>query len=207
MTRAADEALLIIDVQNDFCTGGALEVPGGEAVVPIINALQDRFALVVATQDWHPADHHSFAVHHQDKEPFSVTELHYGQQVLWPEHCVQGTRGAAFHADLKTDDCDLIIRKGHRTEIDSYSAFYENDHTTPTGLAGYLSERGVKAVTLVGLATDFCVCYSALDAVRLGLKATVVEDACRAIDLEDSLAAARKQMLEAGVTLTQSDRI
>ncbi len=202
--HAANEALLIIDVQNDFCSGGALAVPDGEAVVPLINDLQSRFTIVVATQDWHPAGHHSFAADHPGKEPFSTIEMPYGEQVLWPTHCVQGTLGAAFQEGLQTDAVDLIVRKGHRPEIDSYSAFFENDRKTPTGLAGYLRDRGVEAVTLAGLATDFCVCYSALDAARLGFAVTVVEDACRAIDLEGSLAAARRQMTEAGVRLTTS---
>lgn len=199
-----DEALLIIDVQNDFCSGGALAVENGEAVVPLINSLQQHFAIVIATQDWHPEEHHSFHANHDDKAPFSTVDLHYGSQVLWPTHCVQDSEGAAFHADLNTDRCDMIIRKGFRPEIDSYSAFFENDRTTPTGLAGYLRERGVTALTLAGLATDFCVCYSALDAIKLGFEVRVLEDTCRAIDLEGSLAEARRQMREAGVVLNQS---
>ncbi len=202
--RANGEAFIIIDVQNDFCTGGALEVPGGESVVPVINALQERYDMVVATQDWHPPHHHSFAVNHVGKEQFSTTQMHYGEQVLWPEHCVQGTEGAAFHKDLATERLELILRKGHRAEIDSYSAFFENDRRTATGLAGYLMERGVRSVALAGLATDFCVCYSALDAIHLGFSVTLYEDASRGIDLVGSLAAARQRMLEAGVTITQS---
>ncbi len=201
---SANEALLIIDVQNDFCPGGALAVPEGDAVVPLVNALIDRFSVKVLTQDWHPQDHHSFAGNHQDMEPFSTTQLHYGTQVLWPHHCVQGTSGAAFHADLRVDNCDMVMRKGFRAEIDSYSAFFENDQKTPTGLAGYLRERGVDAVTLVGLATDFCVRYSALDAVKLGFQVRVLEEACRAIDLEGSLDQAIREMQDAGVVLSQS---
>ncbi len=200
---AQDEALLIIDVQNDFCSAGALAVEEGEAVVPVINALQERFAVIVATQDWHPDEHHSFAANHQGKAPFSTHDLFYGTQVLWPSHCVQGSEGAAFHADLVTERCDLIIRKGFRPEIDSYSAFFENDHATPTGLAGYLRERGITGLSLAGLATDYCVCYSALDAVQLGFKVRVLEAACRAIDLDGSLAEARRQMQAAGVDLVQ----
>ncbi len=200
----ANEALLIIDVQNDFCPGGALEVHDGDTVVPLINGLIDRFSVRVVTQDWHPEGHHSFAGNHDAKEPFSTTELSYGTQVLWPHHCVQGTPGAAFHDDLRVDNCDMVLRKGFRPEIDSYSAFFENDHKTPTGLAGYLRERGVEAVTLVGLATDFCVRYSAVDAVTLGFQVRVLEEACRAIDLEGSLAEALTEMSEAGVVLSQS---
>lgn len=193
----SDPALIIIDVQNDFCPGGALEVADGDAVVPVINRLQDRFATRVLTQDWHPPRHLSFASQH-DAAPFSVTEAPYGPQVLWPDHCVQGTPGAAFHADLRAD-ADLIVRKGFRREVDSYSAFFENDHATPTGLAGYLRERGVSELVMAGLATDFCVRFSAVDAAKLGFAVTVVEDACRAIDLDGSLAAALAEMDAHGV--------
>ena len=197
------EALLIIDVQNDFCPGGALAVEDGDAVPPIINALQDRFETRILTQDWHPADHSSFAENHEGAEPFSMIEMPYGPQVLWPAHCVQGSDGAEFHAELRTD-ADMIVRKGFRREIDSYSAFFENDRETPTGLSGYLRERGIGALTLCGLATDFCVRFSAVDAAKLGFDVTVVEDACRAIDLDGSLAAAWAEMAEHGVRRIQS---
>lgn len=192
-------ALLVIDVQNDFCPGGALAVAGGDEIVDGINALMTDFDAVILTQDWHPAGHSSFASSHQ-AEPFSLTDMPYGPQVLWPDHCVQGTDGAAFHNDLRTD-ADLIIRKGHNPDIDSYSAFFENDKTTPTGLDGYLKTRGVTAVTLVGLATDYCVAYSALDAAKLSFDVTVRLDLCRAIDMDGSLAAALDQMRAAGVSL------
>ncbi|MFP1632582.1 bifunctional nicotinamidase/pyrazinamidase [Zhengella sp. ZM62] len=202
-----DTALLMIDIQNDFCPGGALAVGDGDAVVPVVNALQDRFGVRVLTQDWHPADHASFAANHEGKEPFSMTTMPYGPQVLWPVHCVQGSEGAAFHSDLKTDTADLIIRKGFRAAIDSYSAFYENDKTTRTGLSGYLRDRGVSHVVLTGLATDFCVYYSAIDAVRDGFSATLVTDACRAIDMDGSLAAAMDDMRAKGVRITNSGEL
>lgn len=194
-------ALIVIDVQNDFCPGGRLAVADGDAVVPIANAMMDDFAAVVLTQDWHPANHASFAANHPGAEAFSLIEMPYGPQVLWPVHCVIGTEGAAFHPGLRTDPADLVIRKGFRPGIDSYSAFFENDRTTPTGLEGYLRNRGITEVTLVGLATDFCVNYSALDAARLGFGVTVAMQACRAIDLNGSLDAARKGMRAAGVRL------
>ena len=201
-----DDLLLVIDVQNDFCSGGALAVPEGEAVVPVINGLAGRFGHVVLTQDWHPAGHGSFASSHPGRRPFETTELDYGIQVLWPDHCVQGTPGSAFHADLALPQAELVLRKGFRPAIDSYSAFFENDQTTPTGLGGYLRERGLGRVFLCGLATDFCVQFSALDARRLGFEALLIEDACRAIDLEGSLAAARAKMAEAGVvTVTAAE--
>ena len=199
--RPANEAILVIDVQNDFCPGGALAVAGGDEIVAPINALVPEFPVRVFTQDWHPANHLSFASQHEGAAPMSLTEMPYGPQVLWPDHCVQGSEGAAFHADLATNPADLVIRKGFRREIDSYSAFFENDHVTPTGLDGYLKSRGVEAVTLVGLATDFCVNYSAIDAAKLGFKVTVIESLCRAIDFDGSLEAARDGMREAGVTL------
>jgi nicotinamidase/pyrazinamidase len=198
------DALIVVDVQNDFCPGGALAVPEGDAVVPVVNRLQDRFETVVLTQDWHPDEHRSFASFH-DAEPFSTTELHYGTQVLWHDHCVQGTRGAEFHPCLDTTQAQLILRKGFRHHIDSYSAFFENDRRTTTGLAGYLRERGIGAVTLAGLATDFCVAYSALDAVGLGFRVRVVEDACRAIDLEGSLARMLAEMRGVGVEIVRSE--
>lgn len=199
--RAPTQALIVIDVQNDFCPGGALAVAGGDQIIARINRLMTEFATVVLTQDWHPGDHASFAANHPGAQPFSLTQMPYGPQVLWPVHCVQGTKGAAFHADLQTDLGQMIIRKGFRPQIDSYSAFFENDQTTPTGLEGYLRTRGVSAVTLVGLATDYCVAYSALDAARLGFQATVLQDACRAIDMNGSLADATAQMQAAGVIL------
>lgn len=195
------DAMIVIDVQNDFCPGGALAVDGGDAIIPQINATLGDFGVRVLTQDWHPADHMSFAANHPGAAPFSLTQMPYGPQVLWPVHCVQGSGGAAFHNDLRTDPADLVIRKGFRAAIDSYSAFFENDHATPTGLDGYLRARGVSAVTLVGLATDYCVAYSALDAARLGYGVTVRLTACRAIDLNGSLATALDQMRGAGVAL------
>ncbi|KIC45084.1 nicotinamidase [Ruegeria sp. ANG-S4] len=193
-------ALLVIDVQNDFCPGGALAVPGGDEVVAPINTMMEEFDGVILTQDWHPAEHLSFASAHGGMSPFEMVEMPYGPQVLWPDHCVQGSRGAAFHPNLRTDG-DLILRKGFRGAIDSYSAFFENDQTTPTGLKGYLDTRGIKALTLVGLATDFCVHYSAVDAARLGFDVTVRTDACRAIDMDGSLASAQQAMKDAGVIL------
>lgn len=192
--------LLVIDVQNDFCPGGALAVPGGNEVVPRINAMMGKFDAVILTQDWHPAGHSSFATAHPGQAPFGVVEMAYGTQVLWPDHCVQGSDGAAFHPDLRTDG-DLIIRKGFRRAIDSYSAFFENDRETPTGLEGYLRTRGIERLTMVGLAFDFCVNYSALDAARLGFTVAVDVPATRAIDLDGSEAAARAAMSGAGVTL------
>lgn len=195
----ADTALIVIDVQNDFCTGGALAVPDGEAVVPLINAMLPDYGACILTQDWHPAGHSSFASQHAGKEPFGTVEMSYGTQVLWPDHCVQGTQGAEFHADLQTDAANMIIRKGFRRDIDSYSAFFENDRTTPTGLTGYLRTINVQKVTLAGLATDFCVAYSALDAARQGFDVTVDLRACRAIDLEGSLEYALSQMAQNSV--------
>jgi nicotinamidase/pyrazinamidase len=195
----SDEVLLVIDVQNDFCPGGALAVAGGDEVVPVINAMMDRFAQVVLTQDWHPGGHSSFASSHPGAAPFATIAMPYGEQTLWPDHCVQGTPGALFHPKLRTDRAELVIRKGFRSPIDSYSAFHENDRRTPTGLAGYLRERGLARIVMVGLATDFCVHYSAIDARRLGFDVTLVESACRAIDLNGSLGAARQAMQAAGV--------
>ncbi len=206
LERARD-ALLVIDVQRDFCTGGALAVEGGEAVVPVINRLAARFDGVVFTQDWHPTGHASFASSHPGCSPYEAIELAYGSQTLWPDHCVQGTPGADFHADLRTESAHLVIRKGFRPAIDSYSAFFENDRTTPTGLAGYLRERGFARVFLCGLATDYCVAYSALDARRQGFDAVVLLDACRAIDLQGSLDTALAAMREAGVVLARSDDV
>jgi len=193
-------ALLVIDVQNDFCPNGALAVPEGDVIVPGINLLMADFDAVILTQDWHPAGHSSFASSH-DAAPMSMTEMPYGPQVLWPDHCIQGSVGAAFHTDLTVDRADLIIRKGFNPAIDSYSAFFENDKTTPTGLEGYLRTRGIDQLTLVGLATDFCVNFSAVDAARLGFDTRVRMDLCRAIDLDGSLAAATTGMKDAGVAL------
>ena len=194
-------ALIAIDIQNDFCPGGALAVTSGDGVVPRVNALMAGFAVTILTQDWHPAGHSSFATSHPGAAPFSVTKMPYGPQVLWPDHCVIGSEGAGFHPDLNTDSADMILRKGFNPAIDSYSAFFENDHRTPTGLEGYLRSRGIAALTLAGLATDFCVAYSALDAARLGFQVTVQTDACRAIDLDGSLAKAMADMRAAGVAL------
>ena len=193
------QALIVIDVQNDFCPGGALAVPEGDQIVPGINALMAEYPVVILTQDWHPAGHSSFASSHEGKAPYDMTQMPYGPQVLWPDHCIQGSIGAQFHADLTTDRADLIIRKGFNPAIDSYSAFFENDHSTPTGLEGYLKTRGITDLTMVGLATDFCVNFSAVDAAKLGFSVTVRSDLCRAIDLDGSLAAARTGMQEAGV--------
>lgn len=194
-------ALIVIDVQNDFCPGGALAVPAGDEVVPQINAMMADFDTVILTQDWHPRDHSSFADNHPGAAPYLVIQLDYGPQVLWPRHCVQGSAGAAFHPGLDLDRADLILRKGYRAAIDSYSAFFENDQITPTGLHGYLTERGITRLTLVGLAHDFCVAFSAIDAAKLGYDTQVIEDACRAIDLNGSLAQARERMWQAGVAL------
>ena len=198
------DALVVIDVQNDFCPGGALAVADGDAVVPACNALIRRFEHVVLTQDWHPPGHRSFASAHPGRSPFETIELDYGAQTLWPDHCVQGTAGAALHAGLDATRAELLVRKGFRPAIDSYSAFYENDRASPTGLAGYLRERGFMRVFLCGLATDYCVAWSALDARRLHFDAVVVLDACRAIDLGGSLERALASMRAAGVSLAQS---
>ncbi len=202
-----DTALVIIDVQVDFCPGGALAVNDGDAVVPVVNRLADRFSTVVLTQDWHPPGHSSFASAHAGAAPFSMAEMPYGPQVLWPDHCVQGTPGAAFHPDLEVTRAQMIVRKGFRPGIDSYSAFFENDRATATGLAGYLSDRGLRHIVLCGLATDFCVAYSAMDGRKVGLAVTLVEDACRAIDLDGSLDAAMSDMRGAGVTLATAETL
>jgi len=193
-------ALIVIDVQNDFCPGGALAVPEGDQIVPGINALMDDFDIVVLTQDWHPVGHSSFASSHDGKAPYELIEMPYGPQVLWPDHCVQGSTGSDLHTDLNVDRANVIIRKGTNPAIDSYSAFFENDQKTPTGLEGYLKTLGVTEITMVGLATDFCVQFSALDAARLGFKVTVREDLCRAINLDGSLAAAQNAMDTAGIS-------
>lgn len=207
MPLSPSGALVVIDVQNDFCPGGALAVQDGDAVVPLINRVARAFPVRVYTQDWHSPDHKSFAASHPGAADFSLAQMPYGPQVLWPVHCVQGTPGAAFHPRLVTDHADLVLRKGFRPHVDSYSAFFENDRTTPTGLAGYLRDRGVGEVWLAGLATDFCVAYSALDALRLGFRVTLLEDACRGIDLDGSHAAAMAEMGSAGVALARTDGI
>ncbi len=201
------DCLVVIDVQNDFVPGGALAVPDGDAVVPVINALLARFPHAVATQDWHPADHRSFASAHPGRQPFETVGLPYGDQVLWPDHCVQGTFGAEFHPDLETQPLELVVRKGFRPEIDSYSAFAENDRRTKTGLAGFLRERGFQRLFFAGLATDFCVGWSVLDARAEGFEAVLIEDACRAIDLEGSLDAAMERMRTAGAHIAQASQI
>lgn len=199
--RDAADALIIIDVQNDFCPGGALAVAEGDQIIPALNALSAEFQTVVLTQDWHPADHLSFADTHPGAAPFSQIDMPYGPQTLWPAHCVQGSAGAEFHQSLDTRPAQLIVRKGFRAAIDSYSAFFENDRSTGTGLEGWLRARGVTRLTLAGLATDFCVAYSALDARRLGFEVTVRLDASRGIDLGGSVAAMTEQMRAAGVVL------
>ena len=199
--RDNKEALIVIDVQNDFCPGGALEVAQGDQIVAPINALMEEFAAVVLTQDWHPADHLSFASQHPDHAPMSLIDMPYGPQVLWPDHCIIGSNGSAFHPGLALNRADMIIRKGFRRSIDSYSAFFENDHETATGLAGYLRERGIERLTMVGLATDFCVNFSAVDAAKLGFDVSVDTALCRAIDFDGSLAKATDGMKAAGVSL------
>lgn len=196
---ANDTVLVVTDVQNDFCPGGALAVERGDEILPRVNELIRAHDHVVLTQDWHPADHASFASQHANRSPFETIEFPYGPQTLWPDHCVQGSPGADLHSGLAWTKAELIIRKGFRRPIDSYSAFFENDHKTPTGLGGYLRERGIEHVVLAGLATDFCVGFSALDARKLGFKVTVVESACRAIDLQGSLARMKEAWRKAGV--------
>jgi nicotinamidase/pyrazinamidase len=195
------DVLIVIDVQNDFCTGGALAVPGGEKVVPAINRVAQKFANVVLTQDWHPRDHISFASNHAHKRPFDKIKLDDGSQVLWPDHCVQGTAGAEFHRDLQLTQASLVVRKGFHRHIDSYSALFENDHKTPTGLLGYLRERELKTVFMAGLALDFCVRFSAEDARKAGLEVAVIEEACRGIDLEGSMAATHHSFKSLGIAV------
>lgn len=201
------DLLLVVDVQNDFCPGGKLAVPRGDEVVTVINRLATRFAHVVLTQDWHPKGHSSFASSHPGKQPYDTIEVSYGQQVLWPDHCVQGTPGAAFRDDLDIPHAELVLRKGYHRAIDSYSAFFENDRTTRTGLTGYLRERGLKRVLLAGLAFDFCVRYSAEDAHREGFETVVVEDACRGIDIGGSMAATRDILGELAVPCVLANTI
>ena len=207
MEITAQDVLLVIDVQNDFCPGGSLAVADWDAVLGPIRRIAPRFEHIVLTQDWHPAGHSSFASAHPGKIPFETIEVNYGMQTLWPDHCVQGSQGAEFHADLHLTHAELILRKGFRAQIDSYSAFFENDRETPTGLGGYLEERGLTRVFLVGLAYDFCVGYSALDARRLGLEAVILGNACRAIDLGGSVARIEKEFDLAGVRVVKSDEV
>jgi nicotinamidase/pyrazinamidase len=201
------DVLLVVDVQNDFCPGGALAVADGDAVIDPIHNLAVKFDHIMLTQDWHTPGHSSFASAHAGRKPFEQIEMNYGMQTLWPDHCVQGTRGAEFHAALKLTKAELILRKGFRREIDSYSAFFENDRTTATGLAGYLRERGLRRVFLAGLAYDFCVGYSALDARRLGFEAIVLKDACRAIDLDGSVKKIEAEFAQAGIVLLESSSV
>ncbi|HLR25008.1 MAG TPA: bifunctional nicotinamidase/pyrazinamidase [Fodinibius sp.] len=200
-------ALLVVDVQNDFCPNGALGVPGGDQIVPVVNKLADRFGIVILTQDWHPSAHSSFASSHSAKEAYETIDMPYGTQVLWPDHCVQDSKGSDFHPDLLTSKSQLIIRKGFRKDIDSYSAFFENDNTTPTGLTGYLRDRRVNTLYVVGLATDFCVRWSVLDGMKEGFEMHVVEDAVKGIDLDGSVEEAWKEMLDAGAQKTSSEKL
>lgn len=201
------DVLLVVDIQHDFCPEGALAVPRGDEVVPVVNRLARQFRHVVLTQDWHPVDHQSFASHHPGRKPFDVIEVAYGPQILWPDHCVQGTPGAEFRTDLDIPHAQLVIRKGFRREVDSYSAFLENDHQTPTGLAGYLRERGLGRVFIAGLAFDFCVRYSAEDAQSHGFEAIAVDDACRGIDVDGSVDETRRQFAERGIAVIDSGQV
>jgi nicotinamidase/pyrazinamidase len=201
------DVLLVIDVQNDFCDGGALAVPGGQEVVPVIHRIASLFEHVVMTQDWHPQDHHSFASNHPGRVPFETIETVHGPQVLWPDHCVQGSMGADFLPHLHPDHAELILRKGFRKDIDSYSAFRENDRISRTGLTGYLRERGLGRIFLAGLAYDFCVRHSAIDSMQAGFETYVVEDACRAINIRDSVAATNHVFSEAGVRRVSSEML
>ena len=207
MTISSNNILIVIDVQNDFCPGGALGVTGGDDIVAVINGLSQKFRHLVLTQDWHPPGHSSFASSHAGKDPFGTVELSYGTQTLWPDHCIAGSPGARFHDALDTTGADLIIRKGFRPAIDSYSAFFENDRTTSTGLTGYLRERGFERLFMCGLATDYCVGYSALDGRRQGFEVTLIEDAAKAIDLDGSLAAMMAQLASAGVQTTTASAL
>jgi nicotinamidase/pyrazinamidase len=207
MRITSEDVLVVVDVQNDFCPGGALAVPDGDAVIPVIHQIAPRFEHIVLTQDWHPPGHRSFAAAHVGKQPFETAALHYGAQTLWPDHCVQGTVGAEFHPALQLTRAELILRKGFRPEIDSYSAFFENDRATSTGLAGYLRERGLTRVFFAGLAYDFCVGYSAVDACGLGMEAVVFRDGCRAIGLDGSVARMEAAFEEAGVGVVESGEL
>jgi len=206
-TTGDQDILLVVDIQNDFCPGGGLAVPRGDEVVPLINGLAAKFAHVVLTQDWHPRGHLSFASSHPGKKPYQTIEVAYGTQVLWPDHCVQGTEGAALHKDLTIPQAELVLRKGYHRETDSYSAFFENDRKTRTGLAGYLGERGFRRVFLTGLAFDFCVRYSAEDARREGFETIVIEDACRGIDVDGSMAATRELFKSKGIRCISANAI
>ena len=201
------DVLLVVDIQNDFCPGGALAVPSGGEVVPIINRVAQRFEHVVLTQDWHPAGHQSFASSHAGRKPYEMIDVAYGAQILWPDHCVQGTPGAEFHRGLQIPHAELVLRKGYHRDIDSYSAFYENDRATHTGLAGYLRERGLRRVFVAGLAFDFCVRYSTEDAHREGFEVVVIEDACRGIDVGESVAATRQALAALGVRCVSCDAV
>jgi nicotinamidase/pyrazinamidase len=201
------DVFLVVDIQNDFCPGGALAVPAGDQAVPVINRLAARFAHVVLTQDWHPKGHQSFASSHPGTRPYQTIEVAYGAQILWPDHCVQGTEGAAFRKDLRITHAELVLRKGYHRQIDSYSAFYENDRKTRTGLAGYLRERGFTRVFLAGLAFDFCVRYSAEDAQREGFAAIVISDACRGIDVDGSMQDTRRQFDRLGIVCIRAEAI
>ena len=207
MKIGSQDVLIVVDVQNDFCPGGALAVPDGDAVIGPIHRAAERFGHIVLTQDWHARGHHSFASAHPGKKPYEQIELSYGAQTLWPDHCVQGTRGAEFRPELDLTRAELILRKGFHRSVDSYSAFFENDHTTATGLGGYLKERGFRRVFLAGLAYDFCVGYSALDARRLGFEAVVLKDACRAIDLNGSAAAMEREFAKTGVRVMDTTEL
>lgn len=198
------KALLIVDIQNDFCPGGALAVPDGDKIIPVVNSLSKEFSHVLMTQDWHPGGHHSFASSHEGREPFDTIILPYGDQVLWPDHCVQGTHGADFHPSLDTKRAQIILRKGFRKQIDSYSGFYENDHKTGTGLTGYLRDRGIGSLYIAGLASDFCVKWTAIDAVKEGFGVTVIRDAVAGIDIDGSVKKAWEEMKEAGVQVAHS---
>jgi nicotinamidase/pyrazinamidase len=204
---ASRDVLLVVDLQNDFCPGGRLAVPNGHDVLPIINRMAGRFEHVVLTQDWHPPGHQSFASSHRGKKPYETIEVSYGSQILWPDHCVQGTAGAELHGDLTVAHAQLVLRKGYHREIDSYSAFYENDRKTHTGLAGYLRERGLTRVFLAGLAFDFCVRYSSEDARREGFEVVVIEDACRGIDVDGSISATRQVLAALGVQCIPADSV
>jgi len=207
MSFAASDLLLVVDIQNDFCPGGSLAVPRGDEVIPVINRLGLLFTNVVLTQDWHPSDHQSFASQHPGRTPYQQITMPYGPQVLWPDHCVQGTRGAAFHSSLDIPHAALVLRKGIHRDIDSYSAFYENDRRTPTGLAGYLRERGLKRSFIAGLAFDFCVRYSAEDAHDQGFSVVVIDDACRGIDVDGSVAATRASLAKRGISCVSAGDI
>jgi nicotinamidase/pyrazinamidase len=206
-TTGPGDVLLVVDVQNDFCPEGQLAVPRGDEVVPVVNRLGRRFEHVVLTQDWHPRDHLSFASNHPGRRVHDIVEVSYGPQILWPDHCVQGSHGAEFHRGLDIPGAELVLRKGYRRAIDSYSALYENDRVTPTGLGGYLRERGLSRLFLAGLALDFCVRYSAEDARREGFAVIVIEDACRAIDLDGSLAATRRLLAGLAIPCIGADAL